>query len=60
MNRNELIKKAYAIANEKYEWVKECRNSDLKQKSIEEWATALDTMAELLNMSDSEYMGFFD
>ena len=55
-----MIKKAYEIANEKYEWVKECRNTDLRQKSLDEWATALDTMAKLLNMSDSEYMGFFD
>ena len=60
MTREQMIKKAYEIANEKYDWVKECRNTDLRQKSLDEWATAIDTMAKLLNMSDSEYMGFFD
>ena len=60
MPRELLIKRAYEIANNKYEWVKECRNTDIHQKAIEEWANSIEAMAELLNMSDSEYMKFFD
>jgi hypothetical protein len=63
MNRTELINRAKEVGNRYYQNVKDCREYGWKdeKKHVMEWATAIEAMAELLNMSEDEYFEtFFD
>lgn len=61
MTRAELINRAKEIANKYYQNVRDCREYGWKgeKEQIKEWATAIEAMAELLNMSEDEYFETF-
>ena len=61
MTRAELINRAKEIANMYYQNVRDCREFGWKGEKVQikEWTTAIEAMAELLNISEDEYFETF-
>lgn len=64
MNRDELIGKAIVIEAEYYKSLKETMkvfgyNSEYAKRDAARWATAQEVIAELLDLTDEEYMKYF-
>lgn len=65
MNREQLIKKAKEIENKYYREVLNCQESsffigiDEHDLKTIEWTVAMDVMAELLGMTEDEYIKIF-
>ena len=61
MTREQLIKKAKEIEMKYYQEVKDSRELGIGDEEIKtlEWSIAIDAMAELLGLSETEYFEIF-